>query len=640
MHRLVLALLGALALVLPGAADAEERILRFLSDVSVERDGTLAVTETIRVRSEGDQIKRGIYRDFPTRYADRQGRKLRVGFDVLGVERDGRAEPFEVESIDNGDRVRIGDAEVLLPPGEHEYVIRYQTTRQLGFFKGYDELYWNATGTGWAFPIDVAEARIRLPEPARFGNRAFYTGPQGSTDRYAEVVSEAPGEIVFRTTAPLGPQEGLTVAAAWPKGVVEAPAPRSANSLWLQDNVPVAAALLGLLGIAGYYFYAWRKVGRGPDAGPIVPLFSPPDDMSPAAMRYVSEMGSYDDRTFAAALVDLGVRGRLRLVEGEKKWLSRPDTTIEKTGGDERLPKPEASMFGKLFEAGESVLMDDANHSIFSAARSALHEELQKAYDGKLFIHNRAWAAAGIPLLLGAMWLAAIAIIATDPELPDRNGSLAIGGVTVVPAILAYLCYRLTKRQGTAARVLGWLGAALFALAALALAAVTCILAAENERLLPLVIPFAAIPLMMSGFWWMSAPTRTGREVMDRIAGFRQYLSITEEERLETMHPPEKTPQLFERYLPHAIALDVENAWASRFTSVLAAAGAAGQTGSMGWYSGHSSPWNDVDDFVDRVGSSLSSSVSSASTAPGSSSGSGGGGSSGGGGGGGGGGGW
>jgi len=89
-----------------------------------------------------------------------------------------------------------------------------------------------------------------------------------------------------------------------------------------------------------------------------------------------------------------------------------------------------------------------------------------------------------------------------------------------------------------------------------------------------------------------------------------------------------------------AIALEVENQWAARFASVLAAAAAAGHVTHMGWYSGHSDPWNDPDDFVDQMGSSLASTVSSASTAPGSSSGSGGGGSSGGGGGGGGGGGW
>jgi uncharacterized membrane protein len=116
-------------------------------------------------------------------------------------------------------------------------------------------------------------------------------------------------------------------------------------------------------------------------------------------------------------------------------------------------------------------------------------------------------------------------------------------------------------------------------------------------------------------------------------------LSIAEGERLDRMTPPKDTPELFERYLPYAIALGVENRWADRFQSVLAAAALQGQQG-FAWYAGSSSPWNDTGGFVDAVGSSLASTVSSASTAPGSSSGSGGGGSSGGGGGGGGGGGW
>jgi uncharacterized membrane protein YgcG len=640
MTKLLPALLAALALLLPGRAGAEERILSFISEVTVQRDGTLDVIESIRVRSEGDAIRRGIYRDFPTRYSVRQGRKLRVGFDVVSVERGGQPEPYETESLDNGERIRIGDADVLLEPGEHQYAIRYRTTRQLGFFETYDELYWNVTGTGWAFPIDVAEARIRLPERVRFGNRAFYTGPQGSTARYAQVVSDAPGEILIRTTAPLAPYEGLTIAVAWPKGVVEAPAPRSRMSLWLQDKVPPAIALLGLFGICAYYFYAWRKVGRGPHEGPVVPIFSPPDDMSPAAVRYVSEMGGYDNRTFAAALVDLGVRGKLRLVEGEKGWFSRPKTTIEKAGEAGGLEPPESAMFGKLFESGDSVLMDDENHKVFSSAKSALQKGLEKAYEGRFFIHNRLWAAAGILFLLIAVWLTAASIILTDPELPDRGGSIGVAVVALVLGGAAYGSYRFSRRRSAGMRIFGTIIAALLGIGAILFGIFTFALATENERILPLLIPFISIPLIMSAFWWMSAPTRHGRRVMDRIAGFRQYLSITEEERLETMHPPEKTPELFERYLPHAIALEVENAWASRFTRILAAASVAGQAQTMSWYSGHSSPWNDVDDFVDRVGSSLSSTVSSASTAPGSSSGSGGGGFSGGGGGGGGGGGW
>src|SRR5690606_6406721 len=158
-----------------------------------------------------------------------------------------------------------------------------------------------------------------------------------------------------------------------------------------------------------------------------------------------------------------------------------------------------------------------------------------------------------------------------------------------------------------------------------------------------MLTPLLALPLVLSAFAWMSAPTREGRELMDRIEGFEQYLSITEEDRLEALHPPEKTPELFERFLPYAIALGVENRWADKFAAVLSAASAdpsRRDDHTFGWYSGSSNAWSNPSRFAGAVGASLASSVASASTAPGSSSGSGGGGSSGGGGGGGGGGGW
>jgi uncharacterized membrane protein len=136
----------------------------------------------------------------------------------------------------------------------------------------------------------------------------------------------------------------------------------------------------------------------------------------------------------------------------------------------------------------------------------------------------------------------------------------------------------------------------------------------------------------------MKAHTVHGRKVVDQIEGFRQYLGVAEEARLEALNPPNKTPELFERFLPYAIALDVENHWAKRFAGVLAAAAAAGATSS--WYSGSSDWGSNPTGLAHHLGSGLTSTISSAATAPGSSSGSGGGGFSGGGGGGGGGGGW
>ena len=157
----------------------------------MQHNGDLQVTETIRVQAEGREIRRGILRDFPTTYRRRDGTLVIVDFEVQSVTRNGRSENFVTENLANGVRIRIGRASQTLSTGVHEYVIAYRTTRQIGFFQNFDELYWNATGTGWTFAIDRAEARITLPERVPFTQRAIYTGPQGARGRDAEVVEAA-----------------------------------------------------------------------------------------------------------------------------------------------------------------------------------------------------------------------------------------------------------------------------------------------------------------------------------------------------------------------------------------------------------------------------------------------------------------
>ena len=136
--------------------------------------------------------------------------------------------------------------------------------------------------------------------------------------------------------------------------------------------------------------------------------------------------------------------------------------------------------------------------------------------------------------------------------------------------------------------------------------------------------------------WLIKAPTMKGRRLMDEIEGFRMYLGTAEQHRLNLLHPPERTPELFERYLPYAMALDVENEWGDQFNDVLAAAAAGtGRAYSPSWYHGRHWHSHDPGRFGSSVGSALGGAIASAATPPSSSgSGSGGGGSSGGGGGG------
>jgi uncharacterized membrane protein YgcG len=576
----------ALLLVLVGtAARADERILSFESAVRVLPDSTLEVVETLRVRAERRQIRRGILRDFPTRYVDRRGRNIVVGFNVLGVTRDGAPEPFHLERLSNGVRVWIGDTDVYLQPATYTYRIVYRTDRQLGFFEDHDELYWNVTGNGWVFPIDYASARVTLPDgvPEDAIRLQAYTGPQGARGSDWDARLDA-GSAVFATTRKLAPFEGLTIVVSWPKGFVAPPDGWHRVGYLLRDAWPAFVGVGGLVLLLFYYQRAWAAVGRDPARRVVVPNYEPPDGLSPAALRYLSRM-SYDDRCLAAAVLDLAVKGRLTIDQAPSGLLRTGKFSLLQRSppADTPITADEQVLLDKLFSAGPLLELDDKNHELLRKAREAHLATLKKSLIPAQFRINSGWHTAGILLSL----LVGVVAIAVP---------LLVGGFG--PAWL------LASPPGWV--TLGAVGAAFLA-----------------------DVIFG---------WLLKAPTVAGRAAMDRIEGFRLYLDVAEGNDLRLLDEPPLTPELYERNLPAALALGVEQNWAERFADVFATQPAGSY--SPGWYHGDRWDGGNVTSFSSGFGSSFSSAISSASTAPGSSSGGGGGGSSGGGGGGGGGGGW
>src|SRR5689334_16399333 len=197
IRRFIFAALALVASLAPGLVTpslAEERVERFVSDVAVQRNGDLIVTETIQVWAEGRQIRRGILRDFPTLYHRADGSRVEVGFDVQSVMRDNMYEQFATERMANGVRVRIGSASV-----------------------------------------------------------SIYTGPQGSHGTDAVVVEQKPGLIVFRTTKRLPVANGLTVAAGWDKGVVAEPTNAQRIEAILHDDPALKVAAIGGGLVIGFY---------------------------------------------------------------------------------------------------------------------------------------------------------------------------------------------------------------------------------------------------------------------------------------------------------------------------------------------------------------------------------------------------
>ena len=218
-----LAALVLLALAVPLAL-AAERIESFHSHIVVKRSGELVVTETIRVRAEGAQIKRGIYRDIPRLQATKFGLKTKKPFEVLSVKRDGKPENYRTSEIGQGGiRIRIGRRSVFLKPGSYTYEIIYRTGRQLYLEKKREALYWNVNGTEWEFPADKVSATVVLPEGIKGTKIWGYTGTRGAQgEDYRAEVTETGATI--EATRPFRARENLTVVLEWPPGLLDAAA--------------------------------------------------------------------------------------------------------------------------------------------------------------------------------------------------------------------------------------------------------------------------------------------------------------------------------------------------------------------------------------------------------------------------------
>lgn len=616
-------------------AAEEERILDFTSHVQVLRDGSVTVTEVIKVVAAGDKIKRGIFRDFPTTYKDRYGNTIRVGFDVVSVLRNGIPDSYHIEKRANGKRVYIGQKDFFLHSGTYTYTITYKTDHQLGYFKNFDELYWNVTGNGWDFAIEGAEALVELPPGTEVLKTAAYTGYSGKKGQDFTTRIDEEGIIRFNTTRPLQPNEGFTIAVAWPKGVVTEPKIKGKVDFILKENLSIKAALIGFILLIAYYFIVWFRAGQDPEKGTIIPRFSPPKGFSPEAVRFVFQMG-FDHKSFAAAVINLAVKGALTIhedVDGE--------FSLKKTGVPvANLSRGEQKIIENLFGSAGMIKLANQNHKNIQEAISALKNSLKMNFEKLYFLRNSGFLVPGF--LFTILTLLAMVVTARDGALAGFMGVWLSGwtvgcfflGSRVISAWRAAISIGGFKAWGKA------LGPTLFCLPFFAGEVFGLGFFSSAVSPLATVLFVLIIFINILFHYLLKAPTRTGRRVMDEIEGFKLYLSIAEKERFEMLNPPDKTPALFEKYLPYALALDVENQWNEQFAGVLVTATAEDGRYHPVWYQGRHSMSNDITGFATTLSSSFTSAISSSSTAPGSSSGSGGGGSSGGGGGGGGGGGW
>lgn len=639
----LLALFVFLGVAFP--AFAEEFIRSYHSVVEVAADGKLAVTETITARAEGQNIKRGIFRDFPLYALDANNRRTKVDFNVVSVERDGAPENWRTENIDGGIRIYTGSADRFLPTGEHVFQITYTTARQIRYFSDYDELTWNVTGNGWQFPMGEISATVVLPEGVKATDTNVFTGPLSAKGKDARVLSEG-NEVFFASTRPFAVGEGMTVAVKLPKGAIAAPDTSQETGWWLRDNLAILLSGGGLLAILLYYLRAWFAVGRDPARGVVVPRWDAPEGLSPALVNYVDNRGFSGAgwTALSASALDLAVKGYVVLEDLKNSIVIR--RTEKESAAN--LPTGQKTLLASIGGPGETLTIDKAHGTEVEKVGKQFRAAIEKEHRGKYYHSNSGYVFFGI---FFSVFIVVATLVFGDLDEIAIAAVLVFGFFALFFSILSIGIGRQFSRGASLKKRIGGIVMLAFA----GFVAFSVIGGIATQILLDVTHDTKSLALAAIGgiiltnalfLFLMGAPTPLGRKLMDGIEGLRTYLTLAEKDRMNMASAPAMSPQHFETLLPYAVALGVEKPWSRTFETWLAtaAAGAAVASYAPGWYAG-----SNYGSFGDRIGgfsSTMASTIASTIPQPVSSSnssfssGGGGGGFSGSGGGGGGGGGW
>ncbi|HUV12687.1 MAG TPA: DUF2207 domain-containing protein [Acidobacteriota bacterium] len=480
-------------------------ISHFYSEIWVQQEGDILVTETITLRFTGSW--NGIYRLIPFRYRTPLDRNFTLKLRLLSVSNES-AQPYRYEQ---GKENHYQKIKVWIPEAadtSKTVIFRYQALNALQFFEAHDELYWNVTGDEWDIPIQDARATVHLPDAVTGLRTVAFTGAYGSREQAASITTDG-NRIEIRGQRPLQIHEGLTVALAWNPGVVKRPTFAEKLFDMLTRNAIFVLPLLAFVAMLNL----WKTRGKDPRKNPITAQYEPPPDLTPAAAGTL--LDNYPHmRDLTASLVDLAVRGYLRIEEFEEDQLlglwshqSYRFVRMKQPSDWQKLKPYERRILEGIFDGGQAEITN------LSSLEKKFYKELPKIRD-----------AIFDELLQLQLYL----------KRPDKVRTFYM----VIAVII-----------GVATTALGAAAASFFEI--------------DPVRVILAGITTAIITGVFG--WFMPARTRKGTRILEQVLGFEEFLSKVESDQYKRLITG---PEMFEKYLPYAMALGVEEKWAAAFESL------------------------------------------------------------------------
>jgi uncharacterized membrane protein len=423
-------------------------------------------------------------------------------------------QPFTFDATRDGGELSI---RWYFPPTANQirtFDIAYTVKDALRVYDSGDKLQWQAIATDRDFPIQEASVTVALPEGAQFqiidsaGVAAMWgQSPDGSS-------------VTFLANGSMSPSDSMEVGIEFTHGIIpnEKPAWQEEfdNEFFYDENVkPLVNAGLGLLaavliiGGPASVFLLWYMRGRDPEVGPVPEYITePPDDLPPGVLGTLIDEKA-DMRDVVATIVDLGRKGALRIEETEKKgWLGlgSAEFVFQKQDSDVPLNAVESAIIGGIFKRGrDTVALSDLRNKFYKTLPKIQSKLYKEMETRNLFRKN--------PDSTRKMWRGiGFALVAFGIGIGICLGSVFATYTTMFPCLFG--------------------GMVLTGIA--------------------VIIAGGAMP----------AKTVKGSEAAARWKAFKVYL-----QRIDKIEDLKMVGELFEKYLPYAIALGIRDSFVRKFAA-------------------------------------------------------------------------
>ena len=594
----------------------EERIYTHHSDIVVDTSGVITITEKIRIYADSDLFKRGITRALPITRTDADGKKIKISYSILEVNKDGKKEPFFSEKEGGFMVLYIGEKNKTLTPGYYNYEIKYETAGQIGFFEEYDELGWNVNGESDR-PVDLVSCEVHLPKNAEIISYRCYTGVYGSTD--SDCTSESESNGVFRASASnLQPNEMMTVYVGFEKGVVNEPVVKeTAFSRFLSWLDKMGLWLINLIIIVPLFFYyitTWRKHGKDLPKPIAIPQFTPPNDISPASTGMIYDE-AFDFSLISTSIINLAVKGFLRIEEIERKVIfsfgKKQYKLVKLKDGDSSLPSEEALVMRDLFAESDEISLGEKYNSKVQTMLISYQMDLQLQHKNTL-AEGQNLKFKIIPWVVLILYLVLLFYYVRNVPL-EFFVTFAIFAIPTY-VLMAFILIIISSIRKQKQKKLNSISLSL----ALIVGVIGLFSYYPSYQFSSTALAvFIGAPVILIGHMLYSylivRPGKKKLQMQADIEGLKMYISLAEEKQMQFFNPPKVTPEIFEKLLPYAIALKTEKVWGDKFEKTLLQSMQSVDSYAPVWYSGAAvRPVH----FANNLRQSLTSNIQQSGTSP------------------------